>query len=705
MVIKIGSIEISEEQKYRLISEFTYDWEEWRGPVGEILYVSPACARITGYPTQNFLSDPNFLASIIHPNDLEIYQNHRKESLNAKMETSKLDFRIIHRNGKERWINHYCVPVFLDDGTWIGRRESNRDITELKRVQAELQNSRDELEKRVEERTKDLEEINQSLINEISIRKKIELALQSERDFSNSLVQTAQAGLLVLDVDGKVLQINPFLEQLSGYTLEEVFQKDWFKTFLLPQDQQPTRHLFNGAVKDFPTRGNITPIKTKKGEIRFVEWHDKTLKDEQGQTTGLLAIGLDVTERKKIEEKLVRNAAQSEAMANITSRLNAELDLKAVLNSICEELVRALPAMQTSIIMLKSEGEQGYLHYAAGYGLNLNLQDQLKPVPASIYLADLSRNGTFYVIPDVKELNTIVNIDIVDIIQIRTVIVLYMLHQEKIIGSIYLTSLGEPYSPTHEELSFVKTLASHATIAITNARLFEQVSDNKQRLQSLSQRLVKIQESERRNIARELHDEIGQELTSLILLLEVIKNTCHIDMSPSEATSQKIENAQDLVNVLLKQIRELALDLRPGMLDDLGLMPALIMHFDRFFEQTGIRVIFKHRNIAKRFSGEIETTAFRIIQEALTNVARHAKVKQVQVRLWVEENKMMIQVQDDGAGFDLDEKLVHNKSIGLIGMQERATLCGGSIEIDTQPGVGTCLSVELPLADHTQDRI
>ena len=187
---------------------------------------------------------------------------------------------IIHRNGKERWINHYCVPVFLDDGTWIGRRESNRDITELKGVQAELQNSRDELEKRVEERTKDLEEINQSLINEISIRKKIELALQSERDFSNSLVQTAQAGLLVLDVDGKVLQINPFLEQLSGYTLEEVFQKDWFKTFLLPQDQQPTRHLFNGAVKDFPTRGNTTPIKTKKGEIRFVEWHDKTLKDE-----------------------------------------------------------------------------------------------------------------------------------------------------------------------------------------------------------------------------------------------------------------------------------------------------------------------------------------------------------------------------------------------------------------------------------------
>ena len=179
----------------------------------------------------------------------------------------------------------------------------------------------------------------------------------------------------------------------------------------------------------------------------------------------------------------------------------------------------------------------------------------------------------------------------------------------------------------------------------------------------------------------------------------MIKNACPNKDVGLADIHKKLEDAQEMVNHLLKQVRELALDLRPGLLDDLGLLPALLMHFERFSQQTHIQVNFKHRGIDRQFFGEIETASFRIIQEALTNVARHAQVEEVQVRLWVENNQLIIQVQDDGAGFNPSKILNDSSSLGLLGMQERVAICGGRLEIESSPGVGTCLISEIPLED------
>ena len=533
MSIRIGSLDLTEEDKFRIIADSTFDWEQWQGPQGEIIYISPSCKRITGYPPQSYLLDPNFLTSIIHPSDLPAYHRHQEESRHSISETGQLDFRIIKKNGEECWINHYCVPIFHQDGTYIGRRASNREITDRKKteadlweIQVELQKARDELEKRVEERIKELRVINRNLLSEIAHRKSIETALEQERDFSKSIIQTAQVGLLVVDNQGKILQMNPFLEQISGYTLEEVKLKDWFENFLLPEDQEKTRVVFGKAIADIQTQGNITPMRTKHGQIRQMEWYDKTLKDKQGKLQGLLSIGQDVTKRREIEEKVLRSAAKAEAMANITSRINADLDLNVVLSSICEELVHAIPAMKTTIIMLRKEENPEELAIAAGYGLNLEFKHLLNPVPISHYQEDLIQHGTLLVVPDVLEWKDHANFELTRKLQARTIINAIMVHHEEVIGVINLISHLEPFQPSDEELAFIKTLASHATIAIINARLFQQVSDNRKRLQHLSQRLVKVQESERRNISRELHDEIGQELTSLIMLLEVVKNSC-----------------------------------------------------------------------------------------------------------------------------------------------------------------------------------
>ncbi len=836
MGLIINGIELSSEEKYRIISNFTYDWEEWRGPNYELIYISPSCERVTGYPVQAFYDNPNFRDLLVHPDDRPQIAEHHLMNINLPTGIHQMDFRIIAPDGSVRWINHYCQPVYLKDGTVLGRRASNRDITtrilaeeeifkekqkfeailtniadsvvgmkpdgkiiyanlaavqamgfsspdsfvefsqlfdrfefsdengqpltiskmpveeafatlieahltvqyrrldtgergwyliktgpvygpdnnllmviiivqditELKRTQEDLKLIQVDLEQRVEERTFAIRRINRDLRLEIAARKKIEQDLQQERDFSQSLIQTAQVGLLVLDPQGKVLQMNPFLEQVSKYKLEEVIHKDWFEIFIPDANREEVKRAFELAIHDVATKGIISSLRTKDGQTRLVEWYDKTLKDLQGQVIGLLSIGQDVTERIRIEEKVRRNAAQAEALANITARINAKLDLDSVLHNICEETVRAIPSLPSSNVMLLDE-ESDQFFIAAAYGKYLSLIDEIVPIPRADYEQYHEKYGPIIVIPDVRGVPNFQDARINDILQIRTVVSVRMVHHGKLIGSLALVSHDVAYIPSAEELAFIQALANHATIAIANARLFQQVSESQKRLQSLSQRLVEIQENERWRLARELHDEIGQVLTSLILVLEMIKNSCqHRDTNPDEI-SGKLENAQEMVNYLLKQVRELALDLRPGLLDDLGLLPTLLMHFERYQQQTQIQVNFKHSGIDRRFSGEIETTVFRIIQEALTNVARHAKVNQVDVRLWLEINALHIQVQDDGIGFDANQILTSNESIGILGMQERVGICGGRMEIESQPGLGTCLTTELPVSSRPGD--
>lgn len=267
----------------------------------------------------------------------------------------------------------------------------------------------------------------------------------------------------------------------------------------------------------------------------------------------------------------------------------------------------------------------------------------------------------------------------------------------EVIG-VYGLDKAEPNFFTPEHAKLAETLAGQAAVAIQNARLFEQVRVGRERLQSLSERLVDVQETERRHIARELHDEIGQLLTGLKLTL---------DMMPAlPATAGKnLNEARGLANELMARVRQMSLDLRPAMLDDLGLLPALLWHFERYAALTNVHVNFKHRGIEdRRFTPEIETAAYRITQEALTNVARHAGVDEVTVRVWTDADILGLQIEDRGAGFDAPAALAAETTGGLSGMYERAVLTGGKLDIESTPGAGTCLTVEFPLAGRLERR-
>ena len=229
------------------------------------------------------------------------------------------------------------------------------------------------------------------------------------------------------------------------------------------------------------------------------------------------------------------------------------------------------------------------------------------------------------------------------------------------------------------------------------ARAEEQLREYAERLQVLSHRLVEIQENERRRLARELHDEMGQILTGLKLILRASLRV------PPDQVEGKLKEAQALLQDLMGRTRELSFDLRPALLDDLGLLPAMLWQIERYTGQTHVRVSFHHHGLERRLPREVETAAYRVVQEALTNVARHANVSEVNVRVWANHDRLSVRVEDAGTGFDPQAALAGSTSSGLIGMRERAILLGGQVTLVSTPGAGTCVTAEIPLDHPTEE--
>jgi signal transduction histidine kinase len=165
----------------------------------------------------------------------------------------------------------------------------------------------------------------------------------------------------------------------------------------------------------------------------------------------------------------------------------------------------------------------------------------------------------------------------------------------------------------------------------------------------------------------------------------------------ADAVKTTFEQARGIVDELLEKVRGLSFDLRPAALDQLGLLPALLALFERYSDQTGVLVNFKHNGVAEHYAPEVETTAYRVVQEALTNAARHAGVAGVTVRVWATPALLSLQVEDRGRGFDPEAALATARSSGLAGMRERVLLLDGQLTIESRPGAGTQITAELPL--------
>jgi signal transduction histidine kinase len=232
---------------------------------------------------------------------------------------------------------------------------------------------------------------------------------------------------------------------------------------------------------------------------------------------------------------------------------------------------------------------------------------------------------------------------------------------------------------------------------ITRLNRYRSLLAERQKLQNLSRQVMQIQERERRSVAVELHDEIGQGLTGLKHIIRQSRENI-----AEEQTKNKLNDALAVIGDLIGRVRNLSLRLRPSMLDDFGLFPALVWLADQFSEKTGLEIEHTFSEMdERRFPPEVETAIFRIAQEALTNVSRHADAKHVIISVDQDLDLLRFQLEDDGCGFDLAEiSRQRYISTGLSGMQERARMARGMLHIvsNREPG-GTKIIAEFVLSE------
>ncbi len=268
--------------------------------------------------------------------------------------------------------------------------------------------------------------------------------------------------------------------------------------------------------------------------------------------------------------------------------------------------------------------------------------------------------------------------------------------KNKVLGVLYIADRGTKRFSA-QDVRLLEGIGGQIATAIENARLHREVQHKDKVRRELLRQILSIQEEERRRIARELHDETSQVLASLTANLEAASGMLPTD---SDAVKARLKEAQTLSISVLDEVHRLIYQLRPSLLDDLGLVTAVRWLADNNLRPTGIKVSYKTVGRIRRLDAQLETTLFRVIQEAVNNIAKHAGARNAEVNLHFKKNTIGVRVRDDGSGFDVEEAISSKdrpRGLGLLGMKERIELMDGTLKIQSHPGGGTEIHIEIPL--------
>jgi signal transduction histidine kinase len=397
--------------------------------------------------------------------------------------------------------------------------------------------------------------------------------------------------------------------------------------------------------------------------------------DDEAVVELLAAQAAVAIENARLYETATRWSAQLESLNEVMNVLVTEFDLDTLLQLVADRLRELIDARLVAISVPHGDGMR--MVAVSGEGAEDYAGIELSPRSKTMRVLDRKRSERIDSVLDDPEVEQ----EAARRLGARSALYVPLLARGEAIGVIAAhDKQGNEVRFNDEDLRLAEIFASRAAVA---AELRQRVA------RDALQRVVTAQELERRRLARELHDETGQALTSILLGLRGLE-----DVKDEETLKATVGEVRDLVRSTLQDVRRLAVELRPKALDDFGLVAALERLTESFAEQMGISVEFAPTG-AGRLPPEVETALYRIVQESLTNVVKHARASRVSIVLTRRRNSASIVVEDDGIGFEPGRET--GDGIGLLGMQERVGLLGGRVALESRPGAGTTFVAEVPL--------
>jgi PAS domain S-box-containing protein len=553
----------------------------------------------------------------------------------------------------------------------------SNSLDELGAVAENLRQARDDMELRVQERTAELSKAN--------------AALRYQAD----LLANVNDAIIATDAQDTITAWNRAAEEMYGWQAGEALGQRLAELVRQEHIDADRAELLNSLAHTGRWRGELRQYR-RDGTSLVCDVTSVALKDEQGQVIGYVSVNRDITERKRAEEMLQYYVARLEILHNIDRAILAAQSSQEIAQVALRDIRQLLvPCQRASVwlfdleadeavrLAVSVEGETGL-----GAGERIPLDD----------LGDIThlRQARYQIIDELATTPRRSRVDEQRLAEdLHAFISAPLLFQGRLIGALHLRA-NTPGAFSAEQAEIVRRVADPLAIAIQNARLFDEVLAGRKQLQVLSQRLIEAQETERRRVSRDLHDEAGQSLTALKISLELMQADLRAD---SEKPHQSLQEAVTLANETLEQIRLLAQGLRPPELDVVGLNPTLEDYCHDFAEHARLSIEYAGTELPA-LPDDVTICFYRVLQEALTNVAKHAQANHVWVALRCDADTLSLSVEDDGQGFDVPSEVSvarQPRGIGLVGMRERLELLGGRLEIKSQPGRGTRLVAYAPL--------
>jgi PAS domain S-box-containing protein len=484
-------------------------------------------------------------------------------------------------------------------------------------------------------------------------RKRAEEALRQSEERYRAVLEQSPESIFLVDADNKrILEANVAFQRLLGYSSEEISGLSLYD-FVAADREDIDRRYQEKFEKEGPLI-HERQYRRKDGSLVDVWISAKAI--SYGGKKATLTIIRDITERRRAEDAL----RQSEA------RYRAVMEQSA--DGIC------LTDVQTRYLLEANTALQRMLGYTPEEIQELSIYDLIAADREDIdrrFEGILKRESP----PSLER-------------QLR--------RKDGSLVEVWLSTNVISYGGRELICTLVRDVTEHKRAQEERERLLKRIRERGEQLRVLSQQLVKIQETERHSLARELHDEAGQNLTALAINLSILRSKL-----PAESAAKlgaRLDDSQVLVEETIHRIRDVMAELRPPLLDDYGLLAALRWYAQRFSERTGIPTLTEGENLIPRLPLAIETTLFRIAQEALTNVTKHARASQVTVTLEAVGGEICLTIADNGTGFDPSSlhRTVERPGYGLMSMQERTDAVGGRFRVESTPEKGTRLIVEVP---------
>jgi PAS domain S-box-containing protein len=492
---------------------------------------------------------------------------------------------------------------------------------------------------------------------EIRQRKAAEEALRESDARYRSLYHNTPAMLHSINREGRIVSVSKYWTEVLGYDEKEVTGKRLTDFFTEESKKYAEQSVFpeffkNGFCTDIPYR-----IIKKNGQIIDILLSAIGDRDENGEIIRTLAVSIDVTERNRAEEALRK--AQEELSSY-------SKDLEKLVSIRTKEITNILKYTPDVVYVKDKEGKYILVNsrFEELFGVNNEeVRGRTDYEIVSKEIADQFRKNDLKVLDEGKSLQA----------------------EEKVVHNGEMHTYLSVKFPVYDESGVVNGVCGISTDITAVKKAQDQ-------LRLLSGRIMASQEKERTAIARELHDELGQVLT--VLRMDAVWMQERLKES-GPGIAERAMTMCSLIDKTIKDVRSIAIRLRPGVLDDLGLVDALEWLTSDFENRSGITCVFEHTKVPE-LNETVATAAYRICQEAMTNVARYAEASRVSVVLRTGKNVLSLSVRDDGRGFDING-LAESEGIGIAGMRERAALAGGNLEVMSEPGKGCHVLFTVPL--------